>query len=148
MRGFEVCKGFEDKGVILPKRSTKGSAGYDFFIIEDLLVKPGFVELAKTGVKVYMMEDEVLKIYPRSSLAVKRGLTLPNNVGIIDSDYYGNLNNDGHILIAVYNFSDKDVLLKKGDKIAQGIFVKYLTVDNEEDILTTRTGGYGSTGNK
>lgn len=142
MRGFKACNGFSD--TTLPKRETKNSAGYDFRLYEDITINPGEVVLAKTGVKAYMQKNEVLKIYPRSSLAVKKHLNLANNVGIIDSDYYENPDNDGHIMIPIYNFGTEPVTLLKNERIAQGIFEKFLTADND-DAENVRIGGFGST---
>ncbi len=146
MRGFEIVKGFEDKDIKLPKRSTKQSAGYDISLAEDLTIQPRQLGVGLTGVKAYMQPDEVLMLFTRSSLPRKYGLILPNSVGIIDSDYYNNPTNDGQIHVQLYNFGDEPVTLKKGERIVQGIFRKYLTVENEEVITQTRTGGMGSTG--
>lgn len=146
MRGFEKAKGFEDLEIELPKRSTKRSAGYDFALIEETIIPAGKIVWGKTGLKAYMADDEVLFLYPRSSLARKRGLMLSNNVGVVDSDYYGNVDNDGHIMISLYNFTDKDVTLPVGERVAQGIFQKYLTCTNEDVITSERKGGFGSTG--
>jgi len=146
LRGFEVARGYENKGVLLPKRGTKHSAGYDIRVIEDTLVKAGEIVLAKTGLKAYMQEDEVLKIYPRSSLPKNYHVTIPNNVGIIDSDYYENPDNDGAIFVSLYNFGTEDVKIVKGERIAQGIFHKFLISPNEETVINTRKGGFGSTG--
>lgn len=146
MRGFEKAKGYEDIEFELPKRGTKYSAGYDFSIIEDIEIKPGEIKMGVTGVKAFMQDDEVLKIYPRSSLPKRHRLTLPNNVGIIDKDYYGNIDNDGAIFIQLYNFGDKVVKLQKGERVAQGIFSKYLISDSESEVNSTRSGGFGSTG--
>ncbi len=144
MRKFEKAKGYNE--VYFPKRSTGKSAGYDFAICTSLTVRPHEIALAKTGIKACMHDDEVLKIYPRSSLPRKFHLTIPNNVGIIDADYYNNPDNDGAIFIQLYNFSDEAVTLKKGTRIAQGIFEKYLTTTDETLNDTKRTGGFGSTG--
>ena len=146
-RGFEIAKGFEDKGVNLPKRSTKHAAGYDFEACEDTVI-PSFKKgmkptLIKTGIKAYMQSDEMLCLYNRSS-GPKRGLILANSVGIVDKDYYGNEDNDGHIMFAFFNVSDEDVTIKKGDRIGQGIFQKFLVVDND-DSDGERKGGFGST---
>lgn len=145
MRGFEVCKGFEGKDINLPKRGTARSAGYDLEVCSDITIEPNKVVLAPTGCKAYMGNDEVLKIFARSSIAVKRGLNLPNSVGIIDSDYYGNESNDGHIFVALYNFSGSSITIKKGERIAQGIFEKYLIADGDVVISNERKGGFGST---
>ncbi len=144
MRGFKVAKGFENSNIILPKRQTKNAAGYDFYVASDTIIKAHSIALIPTGVKAYMEVDEVLSIYVRSSMPLKRGLTLANNVGIIDSDYYENVDNDGHIMIQVLNFSDNDILVKKDERIAQGIFTKYLLTD-DDDTKDVRIGGFGST---
>ena len=91
-----------------------------------------------------MESDEVLKIYVRSSMPMKKGLTLANNVGIIDSDYFENPDNDGHIMIQVLNLTDNDILAKKDERIAQGIFLKYLLAD-DDNVTESRIGGFGST---
>lgn len=146
MRKFYVCKGFEDKGVILPKRGTKLSAGYDISSIEKIKIPPHEAKLIPTGLKVQMEEDEVVLVFPRSSLGKKKFLQLTNSVAVIDADYFSNPNNDGHIMINLYNYSDVEQVIEKGERFAQAIFIKYLKVDEEEDITTTREGGYGSTG--
>ena len=146
MRGFEKAKQYAHLDFDLPKRSTKFSAGYDIALIEEVVINPGEIKLGVTGVKAYMQNDEVLKMYPRSSMPKRYGLTIPNNVGIIDSDYYSNPDNDGAIFVSLYNFSDKTVIVKKGERVAQGIFQKYLVSPNEDVVETTRNGGFGSTG--
>ena len=147
-RGFEVAAGFEDQNINLPVRKTKCSAGYDFEAAEDTIV-PSFKRgdaptLIKTGIKAYMEDDEVLYLYNRSSNPKKKGLILANSVGVIDKDYYGNPDNDGHIMFAFYNIKDEDVEIKKGDAIGQGVFAKYLVTDDDE-ASGDRTGGFGST---
>lgn len=148
IRGFEIAKGYEtNEYVVLPHRKTKGSAGYDLVIVEDITLAPNARGLAKTGLKAYMQDDEVLEVYIRSSVGMKQGVCLANSVGIIDADYYGNSDNDGHIMIALYNSSNQAVTFKAGDRLAQAIFKKYLTIDGEDDqYFKTRTGGFGSTG--
>ena len=148
IRGFEVAKGFEDKGINLPVRKTKNSAGYDIEVAEDVIV-PAFKAgmkptLIKTGLKAYMQADEMLCLYNRSSNPGKKGLILANSVGIVDSDYYGNPDNDGHIMFAFFNFKDEDVEIKKGDCIGQGIFEKFLIADGD-NAEGQRMGGFGST---
>ena len=147
-RGFEVAKGFEDKNINLPVRKTKYSAGYDIEAAEDTVV-PSFKKgmnptLVKTGLKAYMQDDEVLMLYNRRSNPKKKGLILANSVGVIDKDYYGNVDNDGHIMFAFYNIKDEDVVIKKGDAIGQGIFQKYL-VTEDDNAQGERVGGFGST---
>lgn len=140
-----ICKGFEQEDVKLPERSTKFSAGYDFKSLEDYDLKPNEMHIFKTGVKACMDDDDVLLIFIRSSLAIKKGLQLANNVAVIDADYFSNENNDGHIMIALKNTSSDIVSIKKYDKIAQGMFTKYeITID--DNATTSRTGGTGSTG--
>lgn len=129
-----------------PFRATKSSAGYDFTSPIEITVYAHQMAKIPTGIKVCMNEDEILSIYPRSSIGFKTGIRLANTVGIVDADYYNNENNEGHIFIKFYNPTDNDFHIKIGDKIAQGIFTKYLTVDNEEEINNIRTGGFGSTG--
>lgn len=172
-RMFEVAKGFEDADINLPSRSTAFSAGYDFEAAEDVTIKPiwgvlaieigralGLVSnesreenqksflkptLVKTGVKAFMQEDEVLYLYNRSSNPLKRFLLLGNGVGVIDSDYYGNPDNDGHIMFQFINFGLFPVTIRKGEKVGQGIFSKFLKTSYDVPG-GTRTGGHGSTG--
>lgn len=147
-RGFEVVKGFEDKGINLPIRKTKYSAGYDIEAAEDVIIpafKPGMKPtLVKTGLKAYMMPDEMLCLYNRSSNPGKKGLILANSVGIVDADYYGNSDNDGHIMFAFINVKGEDTEIKKGDCIGQAIFEKFLVTDND-NAEGERLGGFGST---
>ena len=150
-RGFEVAKGFENKGINLPIRKTKYSAGYDIEAAEDTIV-PSFKKgmnptLVKTGLKAYMQDDEMLLLYNRSSNPKKKGLILANSVGVVDKDYYGNEDNDGHIMFAFYNIKDEDITIKKGEAIGQAIFQKFLTTDNDS-AEGTRTSGFGSTDKK
>ena len=147
-RGFEIAKGFEDKGINLPVRKTKYSAGYDIEAAEDTVI-PSFKKgmnptLVKTGLKAYMQDDEVLLLYNRSSNPKKKGLIIPNSVGVIDKDYYGNPDNDGHFMFAFYNMKDEDVLIKKGEAIGQAIFTKFLITD-DDNAEGERKGGFGST---
>ena len=148
IRGFEVAKGFENMGINLPVRKTKYSAGYDVEAAEDCVI-PSFKKgmkptLVKTGIKAYMADDEVLIIANRSSNPGKKGLILANSIGVIDKDYYGNPDNDGHIMFAFFNVKDEDIEIKKGDAIGQAIFQKYLITD--DDIAQgERMGGFGST---
>ncbi len=146
-RGFEKVNKYMDIDFNLPKRLTKGSAGYDFESPVDVEINPGETKMVPTGVKVYMLEDEVLELYNRSSNG-RKGIIIPNSVGIIDSDYYNNPDNEGEIAFLFKNTTDEVFYIKKGDRIGQGIFQKFLTVDNEEEITKTRTGGFGSTNKK
>lgn len=199
MRNFEKVKRLENEDIKLPERSTKHSAGYDFFAIEDVTIEPSkytklvlnlegtliailiillaTVELVigswrltlyalillsiiktactkissrkptlvKTGVKVKMEDDEVLLLVNRSSNPSKKNLVMANDVGVIDADYYGNPDNDGEMAFAFYNVGSEPITIHKGDKLGQGIFVKYLTTD-DDTADGERTGGFGSTG--
>lgn len=129
----------------LPKRATKGSAGYDFYMPYDITVNPGETCKIPTGIRVSMDEDYVLKLYPRSGLGFKYRLQLNNTVGIIDSDYYYS-DNEGHIFAKITNDSNEDKILqlKARDGFMQGIFIEYaITYDDDADGI--RNGGFGST---
>jgi len=150
-RGFEIAKGWEDKNINLPERKTKYSAGYDIEAAEDVII-PSFKKgiaptIINTGIKAYMQNDEVLYLYNRSSNPKKKGLILANSTGVIDKDYYGNIDNDGHIMFAFFNIKDEDILIKKGETVGQAVFMKYLITDND-DANKLRTGGFGSTDQK
>ena len=147
-RGFEVVKEYVNKGINLPVRKTKHSAAYDIEAAEEVVL-PSFQKgmkptLIPTGLKAYMQSDEVLLIVPRSSGPKKQGISFPHNVGVIDSDYYNNPDNEGHIFVQCINLKDEDVVIKKGEAVAQAIFQKYLTVD-DDNAEGERTGGFGST---
>lgn len=147
-RGFEVVKEYYDKEIHIPVRKTKFSAAYDIEAAEDVVL-PSFQKgmkptLIPTGLKAYMQSDEVLLIVPRSSGPKKQGITFPHNVGVIDSDYYNNRDNEGHIFIQCINLKDEDVLIKKGDTVGQAFFQKYLIADQDTSD-GVRAGGFGST---
>ena len=156
MRKFAVAKGFEDKEVNLPVRATKHAAGYDFEAVEDIVIpsiwkqilsgkvlqgiKP---EMVPTGIKAQMETDESLKLFNRSGNP-KLGLILANGVGVVDSDYFENPGNDGHIMFPFFNFWPKDVLIMKGQRIGQGVFEKFLLTEDDA-AEAERVGGFGST---
>ena len=174
-RGFEIVAKYADAGLNLPQRQTKQAAGYDFEAAADFVVpsiwkqglfkalhaikhaaKPGEEELTAgdqalkpvlvpTGIKAYMQPDEVLMLFNRSSGPLKRRLILPNGVGIIDADYYNNPANEGEIFVQLLNYGLFDYHIKKGERIAQGIFMPYLTSDEESMPKNDRAGGFGST---
>lgn len=144
-RGFEIAKGFEESGVNLPVRGTKFSAGYDFECVEEITLQPNEIKLVPTGIKSYMKEDEFLALYVRSSVPLKRGLVMANSTGIVDSDYYNNPGNDGHIMFQLMNVTAQEVVIQKGERIGQGIFQKYVVVDNDVSEKV-RENGFGSTG--
>ncbi len=132
----------------LPKRATKGSAGYDFFAPLNISLKPNKTIKIPTGIRVKIEENWVLKNYPRSGLGFKYRLQLDNTVGIIDSDYYYS-SNEGHIMIKITNDSknEKLMIVESGVGFAQGIFIEYgITID--DDVTELRDGGFGSTNNK
>ncbi len=131
----------------LPRRGTKNSAGYDFEALYDFVIKPGEIKKIPLGIKASMNDNEVLFILVRSSQGFKYNVRMCNQVGVIDSDYYNNSDNEGHIFIKLQNQGDNDYVVKTGDKICQGIFINYLVVDNEEKIERKRLSGIGSTGN-
>lgn len=129
---------------ILPKRSTKNSAGYDFFAIEELVIKPRQIIKIPTGYKAKFSSDEALLVLMRSSLGFKYNLRLTNQVGLIDSDYYDNESNEGHIWVSIQNEGDQEITINKNMAYSQGVFIKFLITDNDEATVI-RTGGYGST---
>ena len=147
VRGFEIVSAYEGKGIALPLRGTAASAGYDLSAAESVVIAPDDMAMVPTGVKAYMEPDEVLYIHIRSSLAVKRQLVLMNSVGVVDADYYNNPDNEGHIFIALWNRGKENVTLKAGERLAQGVFMKYLLADGDTAGKgQDRQGGFGSTG--
>ena len=131
--------------VKLPKRATKGSAGYDFYSPLEFSLKPGETIKIPTGIRAYMREDYVLAVFPRSGLGFKFRLQLNNTVGIIDSDYYYS-DNEGHIFIKLTNDSNEDKVLNlaAGSGFAQGIFLPF-GITEDDDVTEVRNGGFGST---
>lgn len=144
--GFEGANAAEVYDTIkFPKRATSGSAGYDFYAPFDIKLAPGETVKVPTGIRAWIEDGWVLKIYPRSGLGFKFRLQLNNTVGIIDSDYY-NSDNEGHIFIKITNDSNegKTVEIPAGTGFAQGIFIEYgITLDDDADGV--RNGGFGST---
>lgn len=149
-RGFEIAKGWEDKDIHLPVRKTAHSAAYDVEAAEDIIIptyKPGIKPtLIPTGLKAYCMDDEWYMLANRSS-GPKKGFVMANSIGIVDSDYYNNIDNDGHFYFQYFNFLDHDLEVKKGDIIGQVIFMKYLMTDDDK-ATGVRVGGFGSTDKK
>ena len=129
----------------LPLRATKGSAGYDFYAPFDISLKPGQTIKIPTGIRVNMLDNYVLKLYPRSGLGFKYRLQLNNTVGIIDSDYYYS-DNEGHIFAKITNDSNegKEIFIAKGTGFMQGIYVEY-GITYDDDATEIRNGGFGST---
>ena len=133
---------YED--ILLPKRSTKNSAGYDFYSLYDITIKPNEIVKIPTGIKVCMNENEFLGIFIRSSLGFKYNIRMCNQVGIIDTDYYNNKDNEGHIFVCLQNDGDKDFVIRKGDRFVQGIFMPFLITD-DDNTTSRRIGSIGST---
>lgn len=178
VRGFEVVTKYKDQGINLPQRQTPQSAGYDFEAARDVVLPSiwclNFVRifrlirnghelneldrekaekilkpiLVPTGIKAYMPEDEVLILANRSSNTFKRNMALPNGIGVIDSDYYNNSKNEGEIFLQLINYGVRPLHIKKGDRIGQGIFMKYLKADGDNPVPRERLGGFGSSGLK
>ena len=144
-RYFEVVKGYDPNSVRLPTRASASSAGYDLRSLTEGDIAPGETKIFPTGLKAKMNSNEVLIVTIRSSLGIKRHLSLANGIGIIDADYFGNESNDGEILVAIHNHGQILAHIQKGERIAQGIFLNYLTTD-EDKTDGTRSGGIGSSG--
>ncbi|MHA8110692.1 dCTP deaminase/dUTPase family protein [Lactobacillaceae bacterium Melli_B4] len=176
-RGFKVVTKYENSDIQLPYRATEQAAGYDFASADDMVLpsiwKLNFLKvlwaikhgqgvdddqsvaaqkilkpyLIPTGIKAYMQDNEVLIIANRSSNPLKRGLYLPNGIGVIDADYYDNPNNEGEIFVQMINFGLTDYHIKKGERIAQGIFMPFLAADDSgQPKSKKRIGGFGSSG--
>lgn len=131
---------------IMPERKTKFSAGYDFYCPKKIVISPNKTAVIGTGYKVKLERDEVLLLHIRSSMAFKRNLMMVNSVGVIDSDYYNNEDNEGEILIGLLNIGNDIVTIERGERFAQGIVVNYRTWGDEPE--TERKGGVGSTDKK
>ena len=148
IRGFEVVSSEHRKhstvDIQLPVRSTQDSAGYDFCLTVDTVIKPQETVVVFSDVKSYMQPNEVLMLFVRSSIGIKKNIVLANGTGIIDADYYSNPSNDGNIGLALFNQSNETVELKAGERVAQGIFVPFLVADNG-NTNNVRQGGTGST---
>ena len=171
---FEVISKYAgQEDLLLPKRATDMSAGYDFTVAEDIII-PSYHNLFKeayninvpadlkevatitkkynwkptlvpTGIKAYLPRNQFLQISVRSSCPLKHWLILANGVGIIDADYYNNPDNEGHIFFQIINLFPYDIILHKGDKIGQGIILPYNTVKESGEPAAARVGGFGST---
>lgn len=130
--------------IILPKRATAESAGYDFFVPFNFIIGPGEEPIIPTGIKVKLDPGYFLMIVPRSGLGFKYQLCLANTVGIIDGDYFNNQNNEGHIMVKLINRGDRECFIKRGKAFCQGIILPYgLTID--DNATQERVGGIGST---
>ena len=146
-RYFEVVKDEHRKNVgeiQLPTRASEHSAGYDFYSPVDIVIQPHKTAMIFTDVKAQMYYDNALLLIPRSSMG-KHPIMIANTVGIIDSDYYNNLDNDGNIGFRLLNLGDTPYEIRIGDRIGQGVFIKYGTV-KDDTTTTKREGGFGSSG--
>ena len=131
--------------IILPTRSTKGSAGYDIYTPVDLMIPGNMTQIIPLGIKVYLSHGYYLQVVPRSSIGIKKHMMLANTVGIIDEDYVDNPDNEGMIFCGFYNYMDEYIVIKKGERIAQAIFLPYGVTDDDA-TESERIGGIGSTG--
>lgn len=149
MRDFEkisfeqFCKDVKDDKVLyesykLPSRSSSKTAGYDFYLIEDVTLNPGEIVKIPTGIKAYYEDDEVLLLIVRSSTGFKYNIRLVNQVGVIDADYYNNSSNEGHMFVKLQNESNETYTFKAGDKLVQGVFMKYLTTVSDNNLEMER----------
>lgn len=143
----DKSKKFKDVTTVMPRRGTTKSSGYDFHSKETKTLKVGESYKFTTDVKAQMQDDEWLMLMVRSSGGIKKGLRLKNQVGNIDSDYFNNPSNEGNIIVCLQNAGLTDVTIEAGDKIAQGVFQRYLITDDDCPESEKREGGVGSTGN-
>ena len=153
-RGFEIIgkeqykKDFDvndEVAIKLPRRATKGSAGYDCFAPFDVSLEPGEDVKVPTGIRAYMKQGEVLMAFPRSGLGFKYYCRLANTVGIIDSDYYYS-DNEGHIFVKLRNEGNKPLVIRQGEAMCQFIFAPFLLADGDSfERGEERNGGFGST---
>jgi len=128
----------------LPTRDSKRTAGYDFYLLADLNLAPGEIIKIPTGVKAFFANDEVLLLIVRSSTGFKYNIRLCNQVGVIDADYYGNPDNEGHIWMKLQNESEKTLSFSKGSALVQGIFMKYLATESDNHKDKQRGGAYST----
>ena len=126
----------------LPSRGSTAAAGYDLFLVEDLTIAPNEIVKIPTGVKMRCEKDEVLLIIVKSSTGFKYNIRLVNQVGVIDADYYNNKDNEGHIFVKIQNEGDKTITFKAGEAVAQGVFIKYLLTQSDNEPNTERRSTY------
>ena len=129
---------------ILPKRATKYSAGYDFLAINDITIKPGEIVKIPTGYKAKFNNDEALLLMMRSGLGFKYNLRFTNQIGLIESDYYNNESNEGHMWVSIQNEGKEEITIKKNTAYCQSVFIKFLITD-DDNATNIRKGGLGST---
>jgi dUTP pyrophosphatase len=151
IRGFEIVSKYENEKdiIIMPKRGTRKSACYDIFnnTGEDIFLLPGEISHPlTTKLKSYMLDDEVLMAFVRSSIGFGYSVRLANSTGIIDCDYYNNAKNEGEIFVKLHNQGFQLLTIEKGKAFAQVMFQKYLLADGDSfTIGNIRDGGIGST---
>lgn len=145
-RKFEVVENPVYGNPTLPTRATADSAGYDFYLPCDVELLPGETKVVWSDIKAQMPRGEFLQMHIRSSVGIRRKVMLANVTGIIDADYYSNDTNDGNIGLSLYNYGVELQEFRKGERIAQGVFVKYAVTDNDKPLKPDRKGGIGSTG--
>ena len=126
----------------LPYRDSDSTAGYDIFLLEELILQPGESKKVPTGIKSFFDKDEVLLLVVRSSMGFKYNLRLCNQIGVIDSDYYNNSDNEGHIWIKIQNEGENVLKFNRGEAIVQGMFFKYLTTNTDSKIDLKRRSDY------
>ena len=131
----------------LPVKGSKNAAGYDFINPEEVTIQPKEIKYVKTGIKAMFPDNIALLLFNRSSNPKKKNLILINGVGVVDADYYNNEDNEGEIAFAFYNISAIPLTIQKGEKLGQGMFIKYEDIsDYNSENVNERKGGFGSTG--
>lgn len=150
MRKFAVVKdeflkyGVNAEDIKLPVRATKTSVGYDIYSPIDEVLLPGETKLIFSNIKAYFNDDEVLYLATTSGMG-KKQVMLSQGIGVIESDYADNVTNDGNLGFMLFNHGQQEYIIKKGDKLGQAWFAKFLVTDNDVSPANTRTGGFGST---
>jgi len=151
MNSFEVVKDkhrkFPDRKITMPLRGSNMSAGYDLYSNQNIDLEPGTSYVFWTDIKCKLNYGNVLMLFPRSSMGIKKKIMIGNTVGIIDADYYNNKDNDGNIAVCLYNYGTTSVPIANGERIAQAVIVKHDRVNSGYTLLKKeREGGIGSTG--
>lgn len=150
MRKFAVIKneflkyGVKAEEIKLPVRATKTSVAYDIYSPIDEILLPGETKLIFSNLKAYFNDDEVLYLATSSGMG-KKEIMLSQGIAVIESDYADNINNDGNLGFMLFNHGQQEYIIKKGDKLGQAWFAKFLITDDDIPTTKTRTGGFGST---
>jgi dUTP pyrophosphatase len=151
-RGFQAVSRLKKENIkpIYPKRNDVKSAGYDFYYFykEPIVIKPGETKFIKSGIKAFMLDDEVLEINTRSGNGCKKNIVCANSIGWIDASYYNNSDNEGEIIVALRNEGAEPFIIEYGDKYCQAKFSKYLLADIDIVVNKKRKGGLGHSGRK